>query len=448
MDNKKRKSYFIQTFGCQMNERDSEVLAGMLEKMGYQQTSELEQADLILFNTCCVREKAENKVLSYLGELKDLKSRNPELIIGVCGCMVQQKGMAETIRRSAPHVELLFGTHNIHQLPDLIENILASREPQISIWESEGQVLENLPSQREFPFKALVNITYGCNNFCTYCIVPYVRGRERSRLPEHILEEIKNLVADGVVEVMLLGQNVNSYGKDLENIKIDFADLLEQVNQIEGLKRIRYMTSHPRDFNDKLIQTIAKCEKVCKHFHLPVQAGSNKILQKMNRGYTREQYLQLVEQIRKYHPDAVITTDIIVGFPGETEEDFQQTLDLVEKVRFDGAFTFIYSPRTGTPAARFKEQIDSEVKKERIQRLNDLVNKIGKEINEKYLNKTVEVLVEGTSKTNAEMLSGKTEGNKTVIFPGDSSLTGKFVEVVIEEPQTWILKGKIKGNIK
>ena len=416
--------------------------------MGYQQTSELEQADLILFNTCCVREKAENKVLSYLGELKDLKSRNPELIIGVCGCMVQQKGMAETIRRSAPHVELLFGTHNIHQLPDLIENILASREPQISIWESEGQVLENLPSQREFPFKALVNITYGCNNFCTYCIVPYVRGRERSRLPEHILEEIKNLVADGVVEVMLLGQNVNSYGKDLENIKIDFADLLEQVNQIEGLKRIRYMTSHPRDFNDKLIQTIAKCEKVCKHFHLPVQAGSNKILQKMNRGYTREQYLQLVEQIRKYHPDAVITTDIIVGFPGETEEDFQQTLDLVEKVRFDGAFTFIYSPRTGTPAARFKEQIDSEVKKERIQRLNDLVNKIGKEINEKYLNKTVEVLVEGTSKTNAEMLSGKTEGNKTVIFPGDSSLTGKFVEVVIEEPQTWILKGKIKGNIK
>lgn len=448
MDNKKRKSYFIQTFGCQMNERDSEVLAGMLEKMGYQQTSELEQADLILLNTCCVREKAENKVLSYLGELKDLKSRNPELIIGVCGCMVQQKGMAETIRRSAPHVELLFGTHNIHQLPDLIENILASREPQISIWESEGQVLENLPSQREFPFKALVNITYGCNNFCTYCIVPYVRGRERSRLPEHILEEIKNLVADGVVEVMLLGQNVNSYGKDLENIKIDFADLLEQVNQIEGLKRIRYMTSHPRDFNDKLIQTIAKCEKVCKHFHLPVQAGSNKILQKMNRGYTREQYLQLVEQIRKYHPDAVITTDIIVGFPGETEEDFQQTLDLVEKVRFDGAFTFIYSPRTGTPAARFKEQIDSEVKKERIQRLNDLVNKIGKEINEKYLNKTVEVLVEGTSKTNAEMLSGKTEGNKTVIFPGDSSLTGKFVEVVIEEPQTWILKGKIKGNIK
>ena len=448
MDNKKRKSYFIQTFGCQMNERDSEVLAGMLEKMGYQQTSELEQADLILFNTCCVREKAENKVLSYLGELKDLKSRNPELIIGVCGCMVQQKGMAETIRRSAPHVELLFGTHNIHQLPDLIENILASREPQISIWESEGQVLENLPSQREFPFKALVNITYGCNNFCTYCIVPYVRGRERSRLPEHILEEIKNLVADGVVEVMLLGQNVNSYGKDLENIKIDFADLLEQVNQIEGLKRIRYMTSHPRDFNDKLIQTIAKCEKVCKHFHLPVQAGSNKILQKMNRGYTREQYLQLVEQIRKYHPDAVITTDIIVGFPGETEEDLQQTLDLVEKVRFDGAFTFIYSPRTGTPAARFKEQIDSEVKKERIQRLNDLVNKIGKEINEKYLNKTVEVLVEGTSKTNAEMLSGKTEVNKTVIFPGDSSLTGKFVEVVIEEPQTWILKGKIKGNIK
>jgi tRNA-2-methylthio-N6-dimethylallyladenosine synthase len=438
------KKYYIQTFGCQMNERDTEVLSGMLTKMGYQKTANLEKADIILFNTCCVREKAENKVLSYLGELKDLKSKNPELIIGVCGCMVQQKGMAETIRRSAPHVELMFGTHNIHQLPDLIENILASRNPQISIWNSEGEIRENLPSQRDFPFKALVNITYGCNNFCTYCIVPYVRGRERSRRPEHIIEEITTLVNDGVIEVMLLGQNVNSYGKDFNDNSVDFAELLKMVNNIEGLKRIRYMTSHPRDFSDKLIKTIAQCNNVCKHFHLPVQAGSNKILEKMNRGYTRETYLELVEKIRELHPSAVITTDIIVGFPGETEEDFNETLDLVEKVRFDGAFTFIYSTRTGTPAAKFKDQIPLDVKKERIQRLNDIIGKIGHEINLTYLNKKVDVLVEGTSKTNPDMLSGRTDGNKTVIFPGDSSYIGKIVPVIITEPQTWILKGKIE----
>jgi tRNA-2-methylthio-N6-dimethylallyladenosine synthase len=442
--NKIDKKYYIQTFGCQMNERDTEVLSGMLKKMGYQKTDDLESADIILFNTCCVREKAENKVLSYLGELKDLKSKNPNLIIGVCGCMVQQKGMSDVIRRSAPHVELLFGTHNIHQLPDLIENILASRNPQISIWDSEGEIRENLPSEREFPFKALVNITYGCNNFCTYCIVPYVRGRERSRQAEHIIEEITALVNDGVIEVMLLGQNVNSYGKDFRDTALDFAELLKMVNKIEGLKRIRYMTSHPRDFTDKLIKTIAECEKVCKHFHLPVQAGSNKILEKMNRGYTREGYLELVKKIKQTHPDAVITTDIIVCFPGETEEDFLDTLKLVEEVRFDGAFTFIYSTRSGTPAAKFKDQIPLEIKKERIQRLNDLIGQIGHEINLKYLNKKVDVLVEGTSKTNQEMLTGRTDGNKTVIFPGDLSYIGKIVPVVITEPQTWILKGKIE----
>jgi tRNA-2-methylthio-N6-dimethylallyladenosine synthase len=438
------KYYYIQTFGCQMNERDTEVLSGILKQMGYQKADTIENADIILFNTCCVREKAENKVLSQLGELKDLKSKNPHLIIGVCGCMVQQEGMPETIRRSAPHVELLFGTHNIHELPDLIENILVARNPQISVWGSEGEIRENLPSEREYPFKALVNITYGCNNFCTYCIVPYVRGRERSRYPQHVISEIKDLVADGVIEVMLLGQNVNSYGKDFKDISVDFADLLGQVNEIDGLKRIRYMTSHPRDFTDKLVKTITHCEKVCKHFHLPVQAGSNKILEKMNRGYTRESYLELIAKIREYNPEAVITTDIIVGFPGETEEDFLQTLDLVEKVGFDGAFTFIYSTRTGTPAAKFKEQVPTEIKKERIQRLNEKINKIGREINEKYLNKSVEVLVEGISKTNDQMLSGKTEGNKTVIFPGSTSLVGKIVNVVITEPQTWILKGKLQ----
>jgi len=438
-----QKAYYIQTFGCQMNERDTEVLAGMLKKMGYQKSDDLEKADIILFNTCCVREKAENKVLSYLGELKDLKSKNPNLIIGVCGCMVQQEGMSNVIRRSAPHVELLFGTHNIHELPDLIENILASRNPQVSIWNSEGEIKENLPSEREFPFKSLVNITYGCNNFCTYCIVPYVRGRERSRYPQHIIKEITNMAADGVIEVMLLGQNVNSYGKDFAD-QTDFADLLKIINDIEGLKRIRYMTSHPRDFTDKLIRTIAECTKVCQHFHLPVQAGSNKILKKMNRGYTRENYIELIKKIRNKHPNAVITTDIIVGFPGETEEDFLETLNLVETIRFDGAFSFIYSTRTGTPAAKYKEQVPLEIKKERIQRINKKINLISHQINEEYLNKTVDVLVEGISKTNAHMLFGRTNGNKTVIFPGNVSYVSKIVSVIITEPQTWILKGNMQ----
>ncbi|KJS80183.1 MAG: hypothetical protein JM58_19065 [Peptococcaceae bacterium BICA1-8] len=438
-----QKTYYIQTFGCQMNERDTEVLAGMLKKMGYKKSDDLQKTDIILFNTCCVREKAENKVLSYLGELRELKSKKPDLIIGVCGCMVQQKGMSEIIRRSAPHVELLFGTHNIHELPDLVENVLASRNPQVSVWDSEGEIKENLPSEREFSFKSLVNITYGCNNFCTYCIVPYVRGRERSRLPEHIIVEINNMVAAGVIEVMLLGQNVNSYGKDFDD-QTDFADLLKMVNDIEGLKRIRYMTSHPRDFSDKLISTIAESTKVCGHFHLPVQAGSNRILEKMNRGYTRESYLELIKKIRNQHANAVITTDIIVGFPGETEEDFLATLDLVEKVRFDGAYTFIYSTRTGTPAAKYKKQVSLEIKKARIQRLNEKINEISHEINERYLNITVDVLVEGISKTNAQMLSGKTNGNKTVIFPGDISYIGRIVPVIITEPQTWILKGKMQ----
>lgn len=443
---KSHQSYLIQTFGCQMNERDSEVLSGMLKKMGYQKADSLEKSDIILFNTCCVREKAENKVLSYLGELKELKSKKPDLIIGVCGCMVQQEGMTDLIRHSAPHVELLFGTHNIHELPDLIENILASRNPQISVWNSEGEIKENLPSERESPFKALVNITYGCNNYCTYCIVPYVRGRERSRLPEHIIEEIKILANEGVSEVMLLGQNVNSYGKDFKNEEIDFANLLKMVNNVDGLKRIRYMTSHPRDFSDKLIRTIAECPKVCEHFHLPVQAGSNKILKKMNRGYTKENYLELIKKIRTHHPNAVITTDIIVGFPGETEEDFLETLDLVKKVRFDGAFTFIYSTRTGTPAAKFKKQVPLNIKKDRIQRINEEINIICNEINQAYLNKKVEVLVEGRSKTNENMLSGRTSGNKTVIFPGDVTLIGKIVSIKITEPQTWILKGEIEEN--
>lgn len=438
------RKYYITTFGCQMNEKDSEVLAGILRKMGYIAAPQIEKADLILFNTCCVREKAENKVFSHIGELRDLKSQNPDLIIGVCGCMVQQKGMAQRIRKSLPHVELLFGTHNTHELPDLIENVLASRTPQISVWDTEGAVKENLPTKRGNPFSALVNIMYGCNNFCTYCIVPYVRGRERSRNPEHIVKEITELVSEGVIEIMLLGQNVNSYGKDFQEKTFDFADLLKEIDKIKGLKRIRYMTSHPRDFTDKLIKTIAQSDKVSKHFHLPVQAGSNEILEKMNRGYTREEYLNLIKKIREHNQNAAITTDIIVGFPGETEEDFKKTLELMAEVRYDSAFTFIYSTRTGTPAAKFKEQIPMEEKKARLQRLMDLQNTISKEINDSYLNKVVEVFVEGTSKTNSEMLTGKTDGYKTVIFPGQDTLTGKIVSVKITDPQTWILKGELE----
>ncbi|MBZ4653682.1 MAG: tRNA ((37)-C2)-methylthiotransferase MiaB [Peptococcaceae bacterium] len=434
--------YHLVTFGCQANERDSETIAGLLREIGYERVEEPTQADLILFNTCCVREKAENKVLSRIGELKDLKSQNPHLIIGICGCMVQQEKIVEKIRRRAPHVDLIFGTHNIHELPELVQSIKNLRVPQVHILPDREEIVEGLPSHREFPFKALVNITYGCNNFCTYCIVPYVRGREKSRLPEHILKEISAMSEDGVLEVMLLGQNVNSYGKDLTP-PTTFAELLQQVNAIPGLARIRYMTSHPRDFSDELISTIAGLNKVSRHFHLPVQAGSNDILRKMNRGYTREEYLTLVRKIKNTFPEASITTDIIVGFPGESEEDFEDTLKLVEEVRFDSAFTFIYSPRTGTPAAKMPEQIAESVKKSRLQRLMKLQNRISLEINQQLKGKVMEVLVEGESKTSPEMLTGRTDTNKTVIFPGPLSLTGKLVPVKITVPQTWILKGEL-----
>lgn len=434
--------YYITTFGCQANERDSESLAGMLEKLGYKAASKEEEADIILFNTCCVREKAENKVFSYIGELKGLKSKNPDLIIGVCGCMVQQENMPQKIRKRTPHVDLILGTHNIHELPNLIENIKLLKTPQIQVVKDRAAIVEGLPSQRQFSFKALVNITYGCNNFCTYCIVPYVRGRERSRLPLHIINEITELAKDGVVEIMLLGQNVNSYGKDLEQ-PTTFAALLKEVNKIEGLRRIRYMTSHPRDFSVELIDSIVELKNVSRHFHLPVQSGSNKILQRMNRGYLREDYLKLIEKIRSRFPRASITTDIIVGFPGETEEDFNETLDLIERVRFDSAYTFIYSARTGTPAAKMPDQIALALKKERLQTLMDNQNKISLEINQTMQDMEVEVLVEGKSKTGNNKITGRTDTNKVVLFEGSESLSGQFVNVKITNPQTWVLKGKL-----
>ena len=436
------KKCLTHTFGCQMNERDSEILFGFLTQMGYEKTDIEAEADLILFNTCCIREKAESKVLSQLGELKKLKKKNPDMIIGVCGCMMQQKGMADTIRISAPHVDLIFGTHNLHYLPEYMYNLYQGKGKQIAILEKEEAVQEGLPTYREDPYRALVNITYGCNNFCTYCIVPYVRGRERSRRQADIVQEVKQMVAEGVVEVTLLGQNVNSYGLDLKD-GTNFAGLLRELNEVEGLRRIRYMTSHPKDLTEELVKTIAESSKVVDHFHLPVQSGSTRILEKMNRRYTKEDYLHRVEIIRKYMPYACITTDIIVGFPGETEEDFLETVDLVKKVGFDSAFTFIYSKRTGTPAAIMEDPVTLDEKKERLQRLNDVLSDIGRNINDKLNDNVVEVLVEGPSKTNADMLTGRTTSNKTVIFAGDPSLVGQMVNVHITEAQTWVLKGTL-----
>lgn len=434
-------NYHLITYGCQANERDSETIAGLLNKMGYQEALQPDQADLIFFNTCCIRDKAENKALSKLGELKRLKEKKPDLIIGVTGCMVQQENMPEKIRHRAPHVDLILGIHNFHEIPQCIENIKRSKGTLIQVQSNREELLEGLPSSRQFPFKALVHITFGCNNFCTYCIVPYVRGREKSRLPENILAEINNLVHDGVIEVMLLGQNVNSYGKDLA-LRHTFAQLLTQVAKVEGLKRIRYMTSHPRDFTEELISTIKNTPKVCPHFHLPVQAGSDRILKLMNRGYSRENYLKLAQKIKETFPQASLTTDIIVGFPGETEEDFKQTLELIRQVRFDSAFTFIYSTRKGTPAAEMEGQVPTPLKKERLQRLMSLQNQISLEINQSYQGKIVDVLVEGNSKTEKKILTGRSEENKTVLFSGPEDLIGQIVPVKITAPQTWVLKGE------
>lgn len=434
-------NYMIETWGCQMNERDSEILAGFMEKMGYRQTNDHDDADVIILNTCCVREKAEKKVYGKLGEYKRLKSKNPELILAICGCMVQQPEVAAKIRQRAPYVDLLFGTHNLHQLPDLLEQVKRSRESIVEIWEQEGKVVEDLPSHRAHGVKAYVSITYGCNNFCTYCIVPYVRGRERSRRPEDILNEIAKLGQAGYKEVTLLGQNVNSYGKDLEE-KVDFADLLARIESIPGIEWVRYMTSHPRDFSEKLIDTIAASRKVCEHFHLPIQAGSNTILEKMNRGYTREHYLDLITRICAKVPNCSVTTDLIVGFPGETEKDFQDTLEIVETVRFDAAYTFIYSPRKGTPAARMPFQVEENIKKERLQRLMELQNRISREINENLVGQIVDGLVEGFSKNNPSKLSARTRTNKIIIFEGDPDLMGRIIPFKIKEAQTWNLLGE------
>lgn len=442
------QTYQVITFGCQMNEHDSEVLAGVLESMGFQPVQELADADIVLLNTCCVRENAENKVFSVLGRLRRLKSAKPGMIIGVSGCMSQQAGMAARLRQGFPHVDLILGTGSAHQLPDLIGRVLERRGPVLAVENVLGGIMEKLPMRRKQGLRAWVPVMYGCDNFCTYCIVPYVRGRERSRLPEDVAEEVGALARQGYREVVLLGQNVNSYGKDLGG-GLDFAALLEMLDKCEpdeGVCRIRYMTSHPRDFSQRLIETVAASDKVCEHFHLPVQAGSNYILQKMNRGYTREYYLELVGGIKSRIPQATITTDIMVGFPGEEEKDFHDTLDLVRQARFDSAYTFVYNTRPGTPAASMAGQIPEGVKKARIQELLALQNKISLERNQEEVGREQEVLVEGESKNGPGLLVGKNRGNKTVIFPGGRELIGHAVQVRITGSRLAHLTGALRGE--
>ncbi|MFZ3171483.1 MAG: tRNA (N6-isopentenyl adenosine(37)-C2)-methylthiotransferase MiaB [Carboxydocellales bacterium] len=434
--------YNIQTYGCQMNERDTEILAGMLEELGYLPTQEEKDADIIILNTCCVRETAENKVWGKIGELTHIKNRNPHVILGICGCMPQQVEVAEKIRQKAPHMDLIFGTHNIHRLPELIQIAKTSNQPVLDVWECEGEVVENLPTRRESGLKAFITIMYGCNNYCTYCIVPYVRGRERSRLIPDIKAEITQLASDNFKEITLLGQNVNSYGKDLLP-PVEFADLLWELNNVEGIERLRFTTSHPKDLSNRLIEAMVGANKVCEHLHLPIQSGSNKVLHAMNRKYTRELYLELIAKVRAHIPDIAITTDLIVGFPGETEQDFRDTLDLIEQVRFDAAYTFVYNKRSGTPAANMAEQVSDEVKKSRIQQLISLQNSITLAKNQEEIGRKVEILVEGTSRINNIKLSGRARNNKMVIFDGDLSLIGKLVTISIDDAKTWHLEGKL-----
>lgn len=438
---KDTKKFKIETWGCQMNAEDSEKLSGMLKKMGYEETESTEESDLIIYNTCCVRENAELKVYGNLGMLRKLKEKKPGLIIAVCGCMMQQEGMAEEIIKRFPYVDIIFGTHNSYKFPEYLNRVKTEGKSVIEILNKEEGIVEGIPIDRKSEVKAFVTIMYGCNNFCTYCIVPFVRGRERSRKPEDIENEIKVLISKGYKEITLLGQNVNSYGKDFKS-GLNFAKLLKRVNDIEGLKRIRFMTSHPKDLTQELIDTIAECDKVCEHIHLPVQSGSTRLLEKMNRHYTREQYLDLVQRIKEKIPGVALTTDIIVGFPGETEEDFRDTLSLVEEVGFDSAFTFIYSKRKGTPAFEYEDQIEDSVKHERFNRLVEVINRLSAEKNKEYDGKTVEVLAEDYSKNDKYKLMGRTRTGKLVNFAGDGSSIGKLINVKITQTLSFSLNGE------
>lgn len=428
------------TFGCQMNARDSEKLRGILEEIGYRNTDK-EEADLVLYNTCTVRENANTKVYGRLGYLHSLKDKNPHMIIGLCGCMMQEQQVVDRLRKSFRFVDLIFGTHNVYKLAELLYHVFEDQGMVVDILQKTEQVVEELPTDRKYFFKSGVNIMYGCNNFCSYCIVPYVRGREHSRDPEEILCEIRGLVRDGVREVMLLGQNVNSYGKGLpEDKSCSFARLLEQIAQIEGLDRVRFMTSHPKDLSDDLIAVMAKYPNICRHLHLPLQSGSTEILKKMNRRYTKDSYLALVGRIREAMPDISLTTDIIVGFPGETEEDFQETMDVVRRVRFDSAFTFLYSRRSGTPAADM-EQVPENVMKDRFDRLLALVQKTGREQTARFEGRTMDVLVEQVNEHDTSLVTGRLDNNTVVHFPGTADLIGQIVPVHLDVCQGFYYMG-------
>lgn len=440
------RTFHIETFGCQMNARDSEKLVGILEAIGFVET-DTEEADFVLYNTCTVRDNANQRVYGRLGYLNRLKQKNPDMMIALCGCMMQEETVVEKIRKSYRFVDIIFGTHNIFKLAELLCQRMSetkkSKKMVIDIWKETDAIVEELPTERKYPFKSGVNIMFGCNNFCSYCIVPYVRGRERSRKPEDIVSEIKRLVADGVVEVMLLGQNVNSYGKTLEN-PITFAELLREVEKIEGLERIRFMTSHPKDLSDELIEVMKDSKKICRHLHLPLQSGSSAILKAMNRRYTKEQYLTLVDKIRAAVPDISLTTDIIVGFPDETEEDFLETMDVVEKVRYDSAFTFIYSKRTGTPAAAMENQITEDVVKDRFDRLLSKVQTISSEVCGRDVHTVQKVLAEELDDHVEGYLTGRMDNNTTVHFKGDSSLIGQIVDVYLDESKGFYYMGTLR----
>lgn len=441
--NGRRKTYLILTYGCQMNEHDSEKIGGMLSSIGYEETYDEKNADLVIFNTCLVRENAELKVFGKLGEVKGLKRHKPDMLVAVCGCMMQRDDMRQKLLKQHPFVDIIFGTNTIQELPVLIYDAEVNKKKSVDIIDNTEMIYENMPKSRKFKYKALVNITYGCNNFCTYCIVPYVRGREKSRLPQEIINEIKTLATDGCKEVTLLGQNVNSYGNSLED-KFTFADLLYEVNKIDGIERIRFMTSHPKDLTDDLIKAIKECDKVCNHVHLPVQAGSNNVLRRMNRKYTKEHYLNLVEKLKREVPDIAITTDIIVGFPGETEEDFLETVDVVKNVQYDSAFTFLYSIREGTKAAEMEDQIPDEIKHDRFNRLLDVLYPIVLERNSQCIGKAFPVLVESVSKTSDNFLTGRTEHFRLVHFKGSEDLIGQIVNVKITNVKTFHMEGEIE----
>ncbi|HEX6971222.1 MAG TPA: tRNA (N6-isopentenyl adenosine(37)-C2)-methylthiotransferase MiaB [Limnochordia bacterium] len=433
---------YIQTLGCQMNEHDTEIMFGMLAQIGYERTDDLLDADVILYNTCCVRENPERKLYGQMGMLRQLKAADPDLIIGVCGCMTQQPTELERMRHELEHVDLVFGTLNIHRLPELLHRARATGERVIEVWHEEGEIVEGLPVQRLGKLKAYVTIIYGCNEKCTSCIVPTVRGRERSRAPEQIVAEVEELAQEGYKEIMLLGQNVNAYGNDLER-PVDFADLLRRIDAVPGIERIRFTSPHPKHFTDRVIAAMAECEHVCEHVHLPAQAGSDRVLRRMGRRYTRAEYLALVEKMRRRIPGLAVTTDLIVGFPGETEEDFQETLRLVREAEYDSAFMFMYSPRHGTPATKLRDHVPEPIKRDRIHRLIALQNEISLAKNRRHVGQVLEVLVEGESKNDPERVFGRARNNKLVTFRGDAGrLVGQTVPVRITGAQTWSLVGE------